>query len=184
MPSHPLELFRYCPRCGSTNFKVNNVKSKKCADCGFVYYFNPSAATAIFIHDGERLLVAVRAKDPAAGSYDLPGGFVDMEESSEEAACREVMEETPLEGITPDDLQYLFSLPNIYPYSGFEVHTVDAFFTLRLPDVRIFAGKGKDDVSELLAIPLAALNPQTFGLDSIRRAVHRFIEKHNFVGVS
>ena len=39
---HPLAQFLYCPECGSSHFEVNNEKSKKCADCGFVYYFNPS----------------------------------------------------------------------------------------------------------------------------------------------
>lgn len=45
---HPLELFKYCPKCGSPHFEVNNEKSKRCADCGFVYYFNSSAATVAF----------------------------------------------------------------------------------------------------------------------------------------
>ena len=39
---HPLAQFLYCPECGSSHFEVNNEKSKKCAECGFVYYFNPS----------------------------------------------------------------------------------------------------------------------------------------------
>ena len=42
---HPLAQFLYCPECGSPHFEVNNEKSKKCTDCGFVYYFNPSSAT-------------------------------------------------------------------------------------------------------------------------------------------
>lgn len=46
---HPLAQFLYCPECGSSHFEVNNEKSKKCADCGFVYYFNPSAATVALI---------------------------------------------------------------------------------------------------------------------------------------
>ena len=65
--------------------------------CGFVYYFNSSAATAIFITNrvGE-LLVVRRAKEPAKGTFDLPGGFVDMYETAEEAIIREVKEETGL----------------------------------------------------------------------------------------
>lgn len=42
---HPLELFKYCPKCGSSHFEIHNEKSKHCADCGFTYYFNSSAAT-------------------------------------------------------------------------------------------------------------------------------------------
>ena len=49
---HPLELFKFCPVCGSPHFEIHNEKSKKCADCGFVYYFNSSAATVAFILNG------------------------------------------------------------------------------------------------------------------------------------
>ena len=37
---HPLHLFQYCPRCGSHRFVENNASSKRCEDCGFVYYIS------------------------------------------------------------------------------------------------------------------------------------------------
>lgn len=51
---HPLAQFLYCPECGSPHFEVNNEKSKKCTDCGFVYYFNPSSATVALILNEKR----------------------------------------------------------------------------------------------------------------------------------
>ena len=55
---HPLDLFKYCPKCGSSHFEIRNEKAKKCADCGFTYYFNSSAATVAFIlNAGNELLV-------------------------------------------------------------------------------------------------------------------------------
>ena len=89
---HPLDKFRYCPVCGSERFEVNNVKSKKCQACGFTYYMNPSAATVAVITKesgrGEGLLLVVRrGKEPAKGTLDLPGGFSDMGETSEEPVC-------------------------------------------------------------------------------------------------
>ncbi len=90
---HPLDLFQYCPECGSSHFEVNNEKSKKCTDCGFVYYFNPSSATvALILNDQNELLVCRRAKEPAKGTLDLPGGFIDMNETGEEGVAREVLE--------------------------------------------------------------------------------------------
>lgn len=114
---HPLELFKYCPKCGSSHFIVHNAKSKHCEDCGFTYYFNPSAATVAFIvnRKGE-LLVCRRAKEPAKDTLDLPGGFIDMFETGEEGVAREVREET---GLTVTEAVYQFSLPNTYLYSGF-----------------------------------------------------------------
>ena len=108
---HPLALFKYCPKCGSAHFLENNEKSKRCSDCGFVYYFNPSAATVAFIlNQKEELLVCRRGKEPAKGTFDLSGGFLDMYETGEQGIAREVLEET---GLEVTETNYLFSIPNI-----------------------------------------------------------------------
>ncbi len=171
--NHPLRLFKYCPLCGSSLFIINDFKSKKCTDCSFVYYFNPGAATVAFIFDDAgKLLVARRAKEPAKGTFDLPGGFVDLNETGEEAIRREVEEETHLK---IDNFEFVFSLPNIYPYSGFEVHTVDMFFEARIADgSKIVAS---DDVAELFWIGSDDLKPELFGLNSIRKGVEKMISK-------
>ena len=81
---HPLSQFRYCPKCGSEHFDIHNEKSKQCKDCGFVYYFNPSSASvALILNKQNELLVCRRAKEPAKGTLDLPGGFIDMAETGE-----------------------------------------------------------------------------------------------------
>jgi len=169
---HPLQSFRYCPVCGSEHFVENNFKSKKCEQCGFVYYFNSSSATAIFItNKAGELLVVRRAKDPAKGSLDLPGGFVDMYETAEECMIREVKEET---GLLISNPEYLFSLPNIYRYSGFDVHTVDMFFKYSVDNFNgLIAG---DDAESLLFIEKSKINPDKFGLNSIRKAVNTWLD--------
>lgn len=89
--SHVLDKFQFCPVCGSNHFEINNIKSKKCKDCGFSYYLNPSSATvALILNSKEELLAVRRKKDPAKGALDLPGGFVDMDETGEEGMAREV----------------------------------------------------------------------------------------------
>ena len=168
---HPLSEFKYCPKCGSAFFHEHNFKSKACASCGFVYYFNCSASTAAFIQDAEgRLLTVRRANEPAKGTLDLPGGFVDMDENAEEAVKREIREET---GLEVSRVHYLFSIPNRYPYSGFEVHTVDLFFECLVNDFT--DTKANDDASEIVFIPLNQINPIDFGLESIRQAISQFI---------
>lgn len=175
---HPLELFRYCPKCGSSRFGVNNEKSKRCADCGFVYYFNSSAATVAFIlNDKGELLVCKRGKEPAKGTWDLSGGFIDMCETGEQGVAREVLEET---GLEVEQAVYQFSLPNTYLYSGFLVHTLDQFFLCKVKDTgRIMA---MDDVAESFWVPLDEVDPEKFGLDSVREGVKRFLKEHKHIG--
>ena len=168
---HPLHQFRYCPKCGSNRFVEHNIKSKKCLDCGFVYYFNPSAAVvAVIENEKGELLVAIRAKDPAKGTLDLPGGFVDMYETAEEAVAREVLEETSLKVVSTE---YLFSIPNLYVYSGFEVQTVDLFFRCKIND---FSGlNAMDDVARLQFVARNKLHPTDFGLMSIRKGIEKLL---------
>lgn len=164
---HPLHQFIYCPKCGAKSFVERNGKAKQCSACGFVYYFNPSSSVACFIRNPEgKLLLVRRAKEPAKGTLDLPGGFVDPFESAEEAVRREVKEET---GLELTGIRYLFSLPNLYPYCGFEVHTLDMFFECTADS---FEGAyAEDDAAEILIFPVTELEPDAFGLGSIRKAV-------------
>lgn len=175
--AHPLDKFVYCPVCGSQHFDINNFKSKRCQDCGFTYYANPCSATAAFIvNDRQEMLVVRRAKEPAKGTLDLPGGFVDMYETVEDGMRREIKEET---GLDVADIQYLFSSPNVYEYSGLGVHTLDMDFIVRVHG-DILPIKAADDAAEAFWIPVREVNSDEFGLTSIRNAVIRFIKEGCF----
>lgn len=174
MKHHPLELFHFCPKCGSSDFEIHNALSRHCSNCGFTYYQNPRASTAAFIINGKgELLVARRAKDPAKDTLDLPGGFVDNEENAEQGMVREIFEETGLH-ISADSVEYLFSIPNVYRYSGMDIHTLDLFFLCHIDEEDV-AVKAADDAGELAWVPLREVYVERFGLRSIRQAVHRFL---------
>lgn len=168
---HPLDKFAFCPACGSRAFEIHNEKSKHCSDCGFTYYANPVSATVAFIrNDQGQLLVARRAKEPAKDTLDLPGGFVDMDETAEEGLRREIQEET---GLTIERMDYLFSIPNLYLYSGMTIHTLDMFYEVHVgTNVRPQAA---DDVASLQWMALEEVNPKDFGLQSISQGVARYL---------
>lgn len=169
---HPLHLFGFCPKCGSSAFLENDFKSKRCKECGFTYYFNPLAATvAIIMNSKGEILVATRSKEPAKGTLDLPGGFCDSYETAEEGVAREVLEET---GLTVSSTKYLFTIPNIYNYSGMELHTMDMFFKCEVDDCN--AIKADDDVAELRWIGIENLKSEEFGLQSISKSIEKFKE--------
>lgn len=172
MTQHPLEKFRFCPVCGSSLWKINNQKSKRCDQCGFVYYANASAAVAALIqNENGDLLVCRRGKDPAKGMLDLPGGFVDIGETIENALCREIKEELNLD-IT--DISYVQSIPNRYLYSGMTVHTLDFLFKCKVKDFQSL--KASDDVSEAFFKPLNTISPLDFGLESIKKGIIAFLK--------
>ena len=157
----------------SDRFIECNAKAKHCEACGFTYYFNPSAATVALIErkaadGGVEWLCVRRAKEPARGTLDLPGGFSDMFETSEEGVCREVKEET---GLTVESVEFLFSLPNQYLYSGFNVHTIDMFYRCHVSETS--EAHAADDASEILWLRPSEINPSDFGLTSIREGVKR-----------
>ncbi len=172
MSLHPLHLFKFCPRCGSPQFLENDTRSKRCADCGFTYYHNAAAATvAVIFNENKELLVLRRALEPARGTLDLPGGFVDPGESITDGCLREVAEET---GGKVRIERFLFSLPNTYCYSGFEVSTADTFFLCRLEKGLPLAAH--DDAAALQWLPLSEVRPEDFGLQSVREGVRRVLK--------
>lgn len=123
---HPLKIMKYCPKCGSKQFKQSGERSLKCEDCGFQFYVNASAAVAALITDESgRLMLTTRGINPGYGKLDLPGGFIDPLETAEDAVRRELMEEL---GLEVESLQYLYSAPNEYIFAGFMVYTLDMAF--------------------------------------------------------
>ena len=172
---HPLHLFNHCPKCGSNDFNENDFKSKRCGKCGFVYYFNPLAATVGIIMNGKgEILVARRAKEPAKGTLDLPGGFCDSYETAEEGVKREIEEET---GLRVSKMRYLFSIPNRYIYSGMELHTMDLFFHCMVDDTSTLIAD--DDVADLQWIAIDNLESADFGLESIRTGIEKLKDIKN-----
>lgn len=176
---HPLESFGYCPRCGTAGLEHVHGRAIHCAACELTYFHNVAAAVACFVRDAAgRLLVVRRGREPAKGTLDLPGGFVDPLETVDEAVARELREET---GLEPLRQRLLFSLPNIYPYSGVEVYTADLFYEVEVASLE--GAVPMDDVAELVVVAPEELRAEDFGLQSIRQAVARLVTEPDLLSL-
>jgi 8-oxo-dGTP diphosphatase len=112
----------------------------------------------VFGFDGAGLQVLLirRGLEPFIGSWALPGGFVDMEENLDEAALRELLEETHLKDVFLEQL-FTFGNPGRDPRG--RVVSV-AYYALVRPDQH--PATGDSDASEAAWHPVDKLPPLAF----------------------
>ena len=172
-PNNPLYRFHFCPICGSNNFEEHAWNARRCKDCRCTLYTNPRGATvAVIINEKDELLVGTRVNEPAKGTYDLVGGFMDLNETAEQAMIREIEEESGIK-VAESQLRYLFSQPNQYPYSGIVCHTIDLFFECRIESSTHI--KSMDDIAGLQWIPIKDLDVEKIGLNSVRKGLKQYL---------
>jgi ADP-ribose pyrophosphatase YjhB (NUDIX family) len=83
-----------------------------CDSCGFVLYENPKIIVgAVCLWEG-RYLMCRRAIEPRRGYWTIPMGYMELHESAEAGALREVREEALAEAET-DALLAIYSIPEI-----------------------------------------------------------------------
>lgn len=93
--------YKYCPLCaGALGSKFIEERDRLvCPDCGWINYRNPLPVVACLVRNPEgQLLLIKRGIEPCIGSWALPGGFIETEETIAEAGVRELREETGLRG--------------------------------------------------------------------------------------
>jgi ADP-ribose pyrophosphatase YjhB (NUDIX family) len=90
---------KYCPNCGSqlVSRTLHGVSRPACPNCLFVHYAGPKVAVGVVIWRDGRILLNRRAIDPGKGRWSFPSGYVDLGETTANAAIREVKEETGFE---------------------------------------------------------------------------------------
>ena len=163
------EVFEFCPRCASKR-AGSPANPFHCLACGHTQYFNPAVAVAaILLGPDDRILLLRRAKDPGKGKLGLPGGFVDLGETAEDALRREIREEVNLEVRA---LEFLCTLPNEYHYKGVTYPVLDLFFVARAPTLTGIAAL--DGVESFLWIAPAQVDLSEIAFHSNAEALRRF----------
>jgi ADP-ribose pyrophosphatase YjhB (NUDIX family) len=91
---------RFCHQCGG-RLEERQVEGEDrprlvCGQCGFIHYVNPKVVVGALPERGGRVLLMRRAIEPRYGTWTFPGGFMEIDETAEEAALRETKEEVGL----------------------------------------------------------------------------------------
>lgn len=95
-----MAYMEFCSNCGEKNVlgKSDGRDRYHCIHCGVIHYENPKPAATLICPKGDYILLVKRAFEPAKGAWSLPGGFMELNETIEMAAERELLEETALRG--------------------------------------------------------------------------------------
>ena len=168
-----MNYFKFCPNCASQNIEFENHRRFECFDCGMVYFQNVAAAVAVIMEKEGKILFTVRNREPKLGMLDLPGGFTDPDESSEETCARELKEELGIE-IATESFHYFKSQPNNYLYKGIPYKTEDLVFTAQLPDNAEFKLE-ESEIQSVKWIEKEKINLEEIGFDSLRNAIEEYL---------
>ena len=151
--------FKYCPLCATTLVEkpIYHALRSTCPACGFINFLDPKLVIVVVVEYKGKLLLGRRNIDPGKGLWSFVSGYVDRGEKVEEAAIREVKEETNL------DVQ-LDNLLGIYSQNG-NPHVVIGYrASVVNDDINKMAGQ-PDEVSELAFFTREEMPDLAFPMD-------------------
>ena len=145
---------RFCPRCGRA---LPSAPPIACTACGYALFVNARPTASVIVLDGDRFLALVRAREPNAGRWDVPGGFCDGWEHPAQAAVREAREEL---GVRVALGEFVGMYLGAYEYQGERLPVLDCFWLASIVEGELAVDP--DEASGYAWLPLADPPPMAF----------------------
>lgn len=165
-PEDVILEMNYCPRCAhplTDKFLFGRMR-RVCPGCGFIFFRDPKVATGVLVEQEGKVLLVRRAVEPKQGWWCIPSGFIEYDESPEEAAIRECKEESGLDVCVT-------GLLGVYHYrSDFRGPGILIVYRAEVVGGELRPG---DDASEARFFGPAEL-PREIAFDSNREALRRW----------
>jgi ADP-ribose pyrophosphatase YjhB (NUDIX family) len=158
---------KHCLYCGGeiTKKSEDGVLRDFCPCCNSYFYENPLPVVSTIIESSRQILLVKRGRAPSKGLWCLPSGFAEAGESIEEAALRELKEETGIKG-------KIVKLLDVDSYkSRFYGDLLFLTFVVEQSGGKLCAG---DDCSQARFWPVNKLPPLAFR--SNKRALDAYIK--------
>jgi 8-oxo-dGTP diphosphatase len=140
---------------------------KHCPACGHVLYENPVPGAGVLVEMGNGIVLVQRGQPPFEGWWALPSGYIEADESVEQAAIRECKEETGLD-VTLVELFGVYSFPEGPVQSGIVI-----FYRARPTGGQLRAGDDAKDVGVFARDSL----PEPLAFRTHREVLERWVSQ-------
>ena len=132
---------KFCSECGKSVVhripEGDNRLRFICEHCDTIHYQNPNLVVGCLPVWNDQVLLCKRAIEPCSGLWTLPAGFMENQESLEEAGIRESVEEANA-NLEIENLYSVISLPHI--------NQIYVLYRAKLLDLDFYAGPESLDV--------------------------------------
>lgn len=165
---------KFCPKCGKKTFKFKNHVVLNCQSCDFNWFVNPKPTVNIlFLDSNNQVLLIKRKFEPKKNLWGMVGGFVDINETLEQAILREIKEEVGLQ-IFADRLLYIDSKIDKYEFEGLEYDTLSAIFSTVLTASEIQNLQPNDDVLEFKFFEKRKIPYSKIAFESTKKILQKY----------
>jgi 8-oxo-dGTP diphosphatase len=161
----------FCPRCGTVmeTAEFGGRVREVCPACGFILYRNPVPGAGVLVELEGGIVLVQRGQPPFVGWWALPSGYIEADESVEQAAVRECKEETGLD-VELVELFGVYSFPEGPVQSGIVI-----FYRARPVGGGLRAG---DDAQDVGVFPPDAL-PEKLAFRTHREVLARWVHSRS-----
>ncbi len=161
--------FQFCPKCQKSLKKTIN-RLIECQYCSFHFYLNPVPTNGLILENTkEEILLTKRKYPPKKGLWDIPGGFIDFNETVEKSLIREIKEEL---GIELKNFTYFGNYFDNYFYKNINYKTLCFVFIKKNFEGKIFPN---DDVIEAKFFKKTEINLEKLAFKSIKQILQDYL---------
>ena len=151
---------KFCSACGAPVIQKippgDNVLRYVCDHCQAIHYHNPKIVAGCIPEWEDRILLCRRAIEPRSGLWTFPAGFMEIGETTEEAAARETKEEA-LADVEITALYAVLSMPRIgQVYMVFRGKMLTSTFGAGTESLEAKLFRREDIPWETIAFPVVA----------------------------